>query len=119
PRRRMNDKPSWLVDDDDRSIFVDDVEQDLLRLRLWIFWWWHIDADCVTGRDAMRRIADRAASDCDPAVEDQGLQPRARQIGDCGRKHPVKPRASEVRRHQDAHEVAIATHCFTPRSRWR
>ena len=37
-----------------------------------------------------RRIADGCACDADPAVQDQGLQPRAREFCDALRQHAVE-----------------------------
>ncbi len=49
------------------------------------------DGDGVAGVDAMARIADCAPADRHFAGKDQGLQPRARQVGDRYGERAVEP----------------------------
>src|SRR6185312_3879852 len=59
---RMNHQAAGLVDDDDRIVFIDDVEWNLLpRRRGWLGWRQGYGDD-VAGFDDGRGIADRALS---------------------------------------------------------
>ena len=89
----MDHQPARLVDDDDRIVLVDDIERDRLRLRLGVLGRRQIERDRVAGVDVVAGIADRAAVDGDPSVEDERLVARAREFGDVGGEHAVEPLA--------------------------
>ena len=90
PGGRMHHQAGRLVDDDDVVVLVDDVERDALALGLGRLRRRHLDRDDLAGVDAIAGIADRAGADRDRAVQDQRLEPRARQFG-AGGEHAVEP----------------------------
>ena len=61
----VDHEPAGLVDDDDRSVLVDDVERDRLRPGLRRLGGRHLQGDRVAGVDVVAGIADRAAVDGD------------------------------------------------------
>ena len=74
-------------------VLVDHLERNILALRLRRLRRRDRDGDDLAGFDAVARIEDRAAADRHRAVEDQGLETRARQRLDTGGEHAVEPLA--------------------------
>ena len=89
----VDHQPARLVDDDDRIVLEHDVERDVLRRGRRRLRRRQRDRDGVAGVDAVARIADCAAADRHLAGEDQGLEPRARQVGDRHGERAVEPLA--------------------------
>ena len=93
PAAGCTTKPLRLVDHDQRIVLVDNIEGDILRLRLCRRIWRHDERDGVARIDAVPRIADCGFVDCRSASQDQGLQARTREGGEALRQHTVKPLA--------------------------
>ena len=64
-RGRMHHEAGRLVDDDDVVVLVDDVERDILALRLGIGGFRHVDYDRIAGSDMISGVADGGGSDLD------------------------------------------------------
>ena len=62
-RGRMHHEARRLVDDDDVVVLVDDIERDVLALRLGIGRLRHVDYDRIAGDDMISGVADGGGSD--------------------------------------------------------
>src|SRR4030095_15119251 len=56
------------------------------------------------------RVADRFACDADAAFDDQGLQPRPRQLADALRQHAVEPLPRLLQRDGDTFNMPVGAH---------
>src|SRR5579862_539426 len=91
PRAGMHHQARGLVDDDKVIVLIDDIERDILALRLRGHRRRHVDCDRIPGCDMISGVADGGVLHGHLAVEDQRFQPRARQFAEAGREHAVEP----------------------------
>ena len=73
------------------SSSIDDIERDILALRLRRDRFGDVDCDRIAGGDMISGVADGGALGGDGTGEDQRLQPRARQFRAEHREHAVEP----------------------------
>ena len=83
-------------------VLVDDIERDRFAFRLGGLGRRHDDGEDLAGVHAIAGVARRAAVRRHLAVEDQRLQPRAREIGDARGEHAVEPLAGVAVEHRHA-----------------
>ena len=96
PGGGMHHRPARLVDHDEVVVLVDNIERDVLGLRLAARRRRHLDADGVARIDALAGIADRAPADRDHAFENERLEAGARQAFDAGGEHAIEALAGIV-----------------------
>ena len=89
-RGRMHDQPLRLVDDDDVVVLIDNVERDILALRLRRHRFGDVDCDRIAGSDMISGVADGGALGGDGTGQNQRFQPRARQFRAEHREHAVE-----------------------------
>ncbi len=87
----MHHEAGRLVDDDEVVVLGDDVERDVLRLRLGGLGRRHLDGEDLAGRDLGRAAGDGIAATQHPAFGDQRLQPRAAELEQVVCQHAVEP----------------------------
>src|SRR5215831_241939 len=104
---RMNDQALRLVDDNDRVVFVDDLERDRFAFRLGLLGGRKRHRNYVSGFDARSRIADCVRRNFDFAGFDQGLEARTRQSRDVSGEDTVEPQACFVGGNGDCLSDAI------------
>ncbi|MBA7467947.1 hypothetical protein ES707_03186 [subsurface metagenome] len=112
----MHDQPPGLVDDDDVVVLEHDIERDGFALGLRRGRLRHVDYDRIAGTDVISGVADRGGLQLHCARQDQGLQPRSRQVGEARRQHAVEPRRALVARDRDVDPfAAVGRSCLQRR----
>ena len=79
--RRVYDESGRLVDDKDVVIFEDDVERNVLRLRLGGHRWWNGDVDDIGFFDLGAGLGGNLTIHLDESGVDKPLQPRPGKVG--------------------------------------
>ncbi len=105
-RRRVNDEPCGLVDDDQMCILEADVERDLLRGRRGRRGFGESDEEILAALYSHRRVAKGRAFENDMALFDKALQPRTRKPFEAAREKAVEALAAVARFGADADPAA-------------
>ena len=103
----MHHQAGRLVDDDDVVVLIDNVERDILALRLRRHRLGDVDCDRISSGDMISGVADGGAFGGDGAGQNQRLQPRARQAFDGARQHAVEPGRALVARDRHVKPLAV------------
>ena len=104
---RVDNQSLRLVDDDDVVVLVDDIERDILALRLRRHRLGHVDCDRIAGGDMISGVADGGPLGGDGTGQDQRLQPRARQFRAEHREHAVEAGRSLVAADGDLQPLTV------------
>jgi hypothetical protein len=89
-RRRVDNQPRGLIDDDKMCILKADIQRDRLRYRRRICKIREDHDEILAAAYPRRWIAQRAAFARNKAGMDQAFEPRARQRRELERKHAIK-----------------------------
>ncbi|OQC26575.1 MAG: hypothetical protein BWX70_02328 [Verrucomicrobia bacterium ADurb.Bin070] len=109
PRRRMHHQSGRLVEHQQVTVLVKDVERDRLRLRHRRQRRGHLDLERLPGRH--RRIGfDRPACTRHPALLDQRLNARAREAGRLRGQPGIEPAGRAVRHREGQDGTAVGLH---------
>ena len=100
-RRRVDDHAGRLVDDDQMRVLEADHQRDRLGRRRGLLRLGQSDQDPGAGGGALRRVAQGFAAALDPAVEDQLLQPGARQLRQLALQGAIEPDPGILGRNRD------------------
>lgn len=111
-RSRMHDKAGPLVDDDDMIVFKDDVERNILGLRIGIQWLRNNGLNCLARIYAVVRLRHCPSVHCHLLCLDKGFQPTSAQIGECSGKVGVKSLASGRIIHDRQARVVAFRNCI-------
>ncbi|MGY4511985.1 hypothetical protein ACVIN2_005439 [Bradyrhizobium sp. USDA 3650] len=90
-RRGMHHQPLRLVENDDVVVLEHDVEGDILAFRLRRDRFRHVDCDRIAAGDVISGVPDRGVPEAHRARQNQGFQPRSRQLGKVHSQHAVEP----------------------------
>ncbi len=98
PAAGCTTRPVGLVDDDDLVVLMQDRQRNRLAFGFGRLGRRHRDGEHFARFHLVAGIVDRAAARGDGAIQDQRLQPGARQFGEPRRQHAVEPGAGVVGR---------------------
>jgi len=90
PRRRVDNQPRRLIDDDQMCILKANIQRDRLRYRRRIYMIREEYDEILAAANPRRWIAQRAPFARDIPGMDQAFEPRARQRREMERKHAIK-----------------------------